>query len=165
DFTNSICLRSTSLRSAFTTGPSTSLGSIEGKTSRTVADRFTATGAWSPSEFPSFTSACNTQKSAPAVELWKGHLNSTDNGRPVRVTYIAGFSFIFQACPAEMEYEFYMDCADNRTLVSTKKSRPLDCTRLSALPQVVFRWDGRVGEPKSTVYPLPQPPSSDQSWR
>src|SRR5207248_3406802 len=154
DFTNSICLRSTSLRSAFTTGPSTSLGSIEGKTSRTVADRFTATGAWSPSEFPSFTSACNTQKSAPAVELWKGHLNSTDNGRPVRVTYIAGFSFIFQACPAEMEYEFYMDCGgQSHTRQHEEKQTPrLHTTFCFAVSRVSL---GRQSWGNTKIYRVP----------
>ena len=45
------------------------LGSSDGNTSRTVADRFTDTGACSPSEFPSLISPCSTQKSAPDPDL------------------------------------------------------------------------------------------------
>ena len=36
-------------------------------------DKFTATGAWSPSEFSSRMSACKNQKSAPEVDFRNGH--------------------------------------------------------------------------------------------
>src|SRR5215469_120537 len=69
------------------TGPSVSFGSSEGNTSRTVTDTFIATGACKPSELPSSTSPCNTEKSAPEAYLWNGYLSSIRRGSPVRVTY------------------------------------------------------------------------------
>src|SRR5215469_8572896 len=77
------------------TGPSVSLGSSEGSTSRTVTDTLTATGACKPSEFPSSTSPCNTEKSAPEPDLWNGYLSSIRRGSPVRVTYTLRLDLAF----------------------------------------------------------------------
>ncbi len=98
------------------TGASASFGPNEGRTSRTVCERFTATGACSPSDRSSRMSPCSTKKSAPDVDWRNGQSSRMVSGSPFSVTQI----FLPAAAPASSVTDPKSPC----TVIDSHPSSP-----------------------------------------